>query len=218
MKGLIVAIVLIASTACALAQSESQSDAFIAARQPEVERIAELVYATHLNDRTWTRHEIRGCEVFAHHAFARFDSAPVHGVAAHLLAVYDLDHRPARSLDQPWQGGVKLVLMESRRLQDQNAGPREPALLTTVNQLLQQEHVRNSAAVARCVVALSGEVPAPSPVAPGDATAPTAPLPAVENVLTTLVGPPGLVRTESVSFDTNGVLTEATIEVHRVQP
>jgi hypothetical protein len=207
--------VLLATSLSALAQNGPPSHDFIAARQSEVERMAELLYATHLNDGSWTRQEISHCQVFPHHAFARFDSAAVHGITAHFLAVYDLDHPPAHSLNKPWLGGVKLLLLNSRRLQDQDAGPLEPALIGVVNQLLLQEHVRNTPAVARCFVALSGEEPVPTTAAP-DQLAVTPP--AVDSVLTSLVSEPSVVRTESIVFDAKGQLTSATIDVHRIQP
>ena len=213
-----VVALLVGSTAALPAQSGSTPAAFIAARQPEVDRIAAMVYATQLNDGRWTRHEVSGCEIFPHHAFARFDSSPVNGTSAHMLAIYDLRHPPARSLRQPWQGGVTLLLLESRRQQNQNAGPREPSLLTAVNRLIQQAHVHDTAAVARCIVGLSGEQPAPPTPAADGTIAPTASQPPATSVLTTLVSPAAWVRTESVTFDAYGIATEAAIEVHRVQP
>ncbi len=208
--------------ASALTQSTPSPDQFIASRQSEVERMAEIFYNTHLDTGNWTKHDLPECSVLPHHAFVRFDSTAVNGAPASFLAIYDLNHPPARSKDQPWQGGITFVRVRPHQQSRQDTGPSPDYLIVAFNRALKQERAVTSArppssvtdaqAIASCFIGISDNTPE-TPIA-SESSAPyeTPPL-RISGLLIPLTGSSTLTRTQYINFDKDGLILEAGVSV-----
>ena len=214
---------LLLSTPCLLAQTSSPATQFVAARQPEVERMAEIFYNTHLDKGAWARHDLPECAVLTHHAFVRFDGTLKNGTAASFLAIYDLDHAPARTKDQPWQGGVTLVRVAPAQQDRQDAGPSPDYLIVAFNRALQQEHktsvggasqtVSSAEAVARCFISVNGNFPEQTEAHTGAALSPEASHQPLSGVMIPLSGSSASARIQYVNFDKDGSILEAGVSL-----
>ncbi len=221
---------LVASLLCcalAAAQTGTPATQFIASRQAEVERLGLALYSTHLSAQEWSRHEVHACPFFQHHAFARFDDIARSGAHGHFLALYDLDHPAAPSAGKPWRGGILLLRLYSGVETQPGSTSDAASLIAAFNHVLQQEREssggsavsvnRNAVKVAECFTVVSGQ----EPLRRSDQTASNDDDPAPSSnstILIPLVSGPGFSRTQSVSLDRNGLITDAGVAVHRVLP
>ena len=209
------------SCTLAFAQTALPAD-FMASRQAEVERQAETLYATRLDDGRWTRHDIQQCGAFKHHLFARFDSTPTKGVTTTFAVIYDLDRPPAQSTDKPWQGGTKLLRVSSSPKDQQDTNPSEDALIFAFNRAVAQENATTSTQkpsemdqleIARCFVSVSGNEPVTTPSAKDSSEKDTQPPVKISSILIPLIGTPELKRMEYVDFDQKGSITRVGVLV-----
>jgi hypothetical protein len=221
MKRLAVIAASLLVCSCSLAQRQSSISPFVASRQAEVDRMAEIFYNTRLNDGTWAKHELSDCSAFTHHAFARFDSNPSNGAAASFVAIYDLDHLPAPSMDQPWKGGITFIRTPPHQENRQDAGPSPDYLIAAFNRALKQERAANGSkhpatvpagqATAMCFVSLSGNTPE-TPFA-DDSPANDAPPTPISGILIPLRSSSTMARTQAINFDKDGSILDSSVSL-----
>ena len=201
----------------AVAQNASAPESFIQARQPEVEKLAESLYSTHLDSRRWPRHVVEQCSSFTHHGFASFDAASPQGVR--FVAIYDLDHAAARSEEKPWEGGVKLLRLKSAAATETES-ELAPALIAAFNRALVEEKAARGkemspADEAICLIRLAGDKPdVSSSTTDAAGTGSTEPV-KVTSLLLPLQGSAGTLRTAAVGFASDETISTASLMVRQ---
>lgn len=225
MRQILILLLLAASVPAVKGQAATADT--IATHQAEIIRLGQTFYHINLQDAGWTQHEVSPCPAFSHYVFAEFDHTSPSGEDLRFLAIYRLNHPPAKSSAHPWEGGAQLIPLDAHLPNKENLGYDEQTRVNLFNHILTDEEKiggkinpplgMTQSELAECFVRFSGEnarKAPPNPELPPEDKA--AQKLHFDDVLIPLDGPGTLARAQYIRFDKQGLIVEATVKVQKV--